>query len=170
VLKFYSNIQSYESIHNSLCFLADPLSHSAYALFSIKRRLQSMNTNKIGMLVVLSLSLATVVMGTTGLSLVSPVFAGGDHGHGHDGKKCKNNDDNNCNDTHKTQKIETKNDCEISNYNKDHSHDNGNDNSLECANDAQNLNDVEQLDIFADGGDGALQAQSAPVDSNQSQQ
>ncbi len=130
-----------------------------------------MNRNKIGMLVVLSLSLATVVMGTTGLSLVSPVFAGGDHGHGHEGKKCKNNDDNNCNDTHKTQKIEAKNDCEISNYNKDHSHDNENLNSLECANDAQNLKDVEQFDVFSDGGgDGVLQAQSAPVDGNQSQQ
>jgi len=88
-----------------------------------------MNTNKIGTLVVLSLSLATVVMGTTGLSLVPQVFAGGNHDH--DGKKCKNNDDNNCNDTHKTQKIEAKNDCEISNYNKDHSHDNAIENSLE---------------------------------------
>lgn len=33
--------------------------------------------------------------------------------------------------------------------NKDHSHDNENLNSLECINDAQNLNDVEQ--IFGDG-------------------
>ena len=81
-----------------------------------------MNTNKIGMLVVLSLSIATVTMGTAGLSLVSPVFAGGDHhDHGHDSKKCKDNGDNNCNDTHKTQKIKAKNDCEIENYNKDHS-------------------------------------------------
>jgi len=128
-----------------------------------------MNTNKIGTLVVLSLSLATVVMGTTGLSLVSPVFAGGNHDH--DGKKCKNNDDNNCNDTHKTQKIEAKNDCEISNYNKDHSHDNANENSLECANEAQNLKDVVQTDVFGDGGgDGVLQAESAPVDSNQTQE
>ena len=111
-----------------------------------------MNTNKIGMLVVLSFSIATVVMGTTGLSLVSPVFAGGNHDH--DGKKCKNNDDNNCNDTHKTQKIEAKNDCEISNYNKDHSHDNGNINSLTCTNQAQNLDDVQQLDIFATDGGG----------------
>ena len=82
-----------------------------------------MYTKKIGMLVILSLSIATVVMGTTGLSLVSLVFAGGDH-HDHGEKKCKDNDDNNCNDTHKTQKIEAKNDCEISNYNNDHSHDN----------------------------------------------
>ena len=81
---------------------------------------------------ILSLSIATVAMGTTGLSLVSPVFAGGDH-HDHGEKKCKNNDDNNCNDTHKTQKIKAKNDCEIENENKDHSHDNGNVNTLTCS-------------------------------------
>jgi len=129
-----------------------------------------MNTNKIGMLVVLSLSIATVTMGTAGLSLVSPVFAGGDHHH--DGeKKCKDNGDNNCNDTHKTQKIKAKNDCEIENNNKDHSSKNDNGNDLFCGNQAQNLKDVEQIDIFRDGrGDGALQAQSAPVDNNQSQQ
>ena len=38
-----------------------------------------MYTKKIGMLVILSLSIATVVMGTAGMNLVSPVFAGGDH-------------------------------------------------------------------------------------------
>ena len=129
-----------------------------------------MNTNKIGMLVVLSISIATVTMGTAGLSLVSPVFAGGDH-HDHGDRKCKDNGDNNCNDTHKTQKIETKNYCEIENYNKDHSHDNSNANDLTCDNAAQNLKDVVQTDIFSDGGgDGGLQAQSAQVDSNQSQQ
>ena len=120
-----------------------------------------MNTNKIGMLVVLSLSLATVVMGTTGLSLVSPVFAGGDH-HDHGEKKCKNNDNNNCNDTHKTQKIKAKNDCEIENKNKDHSHDNGNVNDLTCVNVADNLKDVEQIFGLTDG----LQAQGAQADSN----
>ena len=41
-----------------------------------------MYTKKIGMFVILSLSIATVAMGTAGLSLVSPVFAGGDH-HDH---------------------------------------------------------------------------------------
>jgi hypothetical protein len=127
-----------------------------------------MNTNKIGMLVVLSLSIATVTVGTAGLSLVSPVFAGGDHhDHGHDSKKCKDNGDNNCNDTHKTQKIKAKNDCEIESYNKDHSKDNTNENDLTCANDAQNLKDVEQIFGLTDG---ALQAQNAQVDSNQSQQ
>ncbi|MGB8190217.1 MAG: hypothetical protein WCE91_11540 [Nitrososphaeraceae archaeon] len=106
-----------------------------------------MYTKKIGMLVILSLSIATVAMGTTGLNLVSPVFAGGDH-HDHGEKKCKNNDDNNCNDTHKTQKIKAKNECEIENENKDHSHDNENLNELTCVNEAQNLKDVEQVDVF----------------------
>jgi hypothetical protein len=106
-----------------------------------------MYTKKIGMLVILSLSIATVAMGTAGLNLVSPVFAGGDH-HDHGEKKCKNNGDNNCNNTHKTQKIKAKNDCEIENENKDHSQDNENLNELTCANEAQNLKDVEQTDVF----------------------
>ena len=99
---------------------------------------------KIGMLVILSLSIATVAMGTTGLSLVSPVFAGGDH-HDHGEKKCKDNGDNNCNDTHKTQKIKAKNECEIENENKDHSHDNENLNELTCANEAQNLKTLNKF-------------------------
>jgi len=36
-----------------------------------------MYTKKIGMFVILSLSIATVVMGTAGMNLVSPAFAGG---------------------------------------------------------------------------------------------
>ena len=95
-----------------------------------------MYANKIGMLVVLSLSIATVAMGTAGLNLISPVFAGGDH-HDHGEKKCKDNGDNNCNDTHKTQKIKAKNECEIENKNKDHSHDNENKNTLTCSNEAK---------------------------------
>ena len=73
----------------------------------------------------------------TATSLVAPVFA-------NDGKTCKNNDDNNCNDTHKTQKIKAKNDCSIENTNKDHSSDNENLNELVCVNEAQNLKDVFQ--------------------------
>ena len=117
-----------------------------------------MYTKKIGMLVILSLSIATVALGTTGLSLVSPVFAGGDH-HDHGEKKCKDNGDNNCNDTHKTQKIKAKNDCEIENKNKDHSHDNENLNELSCTNEAQNLKDVEQTDIFVEDNNTDLNAQ-----------
>jgi hypothetical protein len=69
----------------------------------------------------------------------------------HDEKKCKNNDDNNCNDKHKTQKINAKNECEIENYNKDHSKDNENLNELTCVNDAQNLNDVFEELLVEDG-------------------
>ena len=102
-----------------------------------------MNTTRTGMLVVvLSFSIAAIITGTAGMSLVSPVFAGGHHDHGD--KKCKDNGDNNCNDTHKTQKIEAKNDCEITNDNKDHSSKNDNDNTLECVNEVQNLDGVFQ--------------------------
>ncbi|MEP6576281.1 MAG: hypothetical protein ABJB85_07635 [Nitrososphaerota archaeon] len=38
--------------------------------------------------------------GTTIVSVAAPAFAGGDH----DGKKCKNNDDNNCNDNIKLKR------------------------------------------------------------------
>src|SRR6476619_7523457 len=109
-----------------------------------------MYAKKIGMFVILSLSIATVAMGTAGLSLVSPVFAGGDH-HDHGDKKCKDNGDNNCNDTHKIQKIKAKNDCEIKNENKDHSHDNVNGNELHCINEAQQI-DIFAVDNSTDGG------------------
>ena len=117
-----------------------------------------MYMKKIGMFVILSLSIATVAIGTTGLSL-SPVFAGDDH-HDHGEKKCKDNGDNNCNDTHKTQKIKAKNYCEIENKNKDHSKDNANANELSCDNEAQNLKDVFQgIDTFRDGVAQTLSAQ-----------
>lgn len=116
-----------------------------------------MRTKKLGMLVILSLSIATVTMGTAGLSLVSPVFGGGDH-HDHSEKKCKNNDNNNCNDTHKTQKIKEKNECEIENENKDHSHDNGNRNTLDCINVAENQIDVETVNVFNESStDGSIE-------------
>jgi hypothetical protein len=50
--------------------------------------------------------------------------------------------------THKTQKIKAKNECEKENENKDHSHDNENLNELTRVNEAQNLKDVEQVDVF----------------------
>jgi hypothetical protein len=96
------------------------------------------NTKKMGMFVLLSISIAAVITGTAIMSLATPAFAGGDE------KKCKNNDDNNCNDKHKTQKIKAKNECEIENTNKDHSKNNENINELVCVNEAQNLNDVFQ--------------------------
>jgi uncharacterized membrane protein len=96
------------------------------------------NTKKMGMFVLLSISIVAVITGTAIMSLATPAFAGGDE------KKCKNNDDNNCNDKHKTQKIKAKNECEIENTNKDHSKNNENINELVCVNEAQNLNDVFQ--------------------------
>jgi hypothetical protein len=111
-----------------------------------------MYAKKIGMLVILSLSIATVVVGTAGLSLVSPVVAGGDH-HDHGAKKeCKKNDNNNCNDTQKNQKLTTKTECENENTNKDHSRNNDNFNILVCSTDAANLKDSALLNssIFAD--------------------
>jgi hypothetical protein len=103
-----------------------------------------MYPKKIGMFVILSQSLAAVMSGTSILSLTTPAFAGGDDHHEHGNKKCKNNDDNNCNDTHKTQKIEAKNDCQIENESEDHSKKNDNDNTLECVNEIQNLDGVFQ--------------------------
>src|SRR5437867_2462190 len=114
-----------------------------------------MNTTKIGMLAILSISIAAVISGTAASSFVSPVFAGGHHDHGD--KKCKDNGDNNCNDKHTTQKIKAKNDCEIENQNKDHSSKNDNENELTCVNDAQNLKDVE-VSPPGDGGDGVSTA------------
>ena len=102
------------------------------------------------MFVILSLSIATVAMGTTGMSLVSPVFAGGDHDGG---KKCKDNGDNNCNHTEKNQKLTTKTECENENTNKDHSRNNDNTNILVCSTDAANLRDtalVNSSSVFAD--------------------
>jgi hypothetical protein len=89
----------------------------------------------------------------TATSLVTPAFA-------NDEKYCKDNGDNNCNDTHKTQKIREKNDCSIENYNKDHSSDNENLNELVCVNEGQNLKDVFQQFLEEDG----LQEEEQPVE------
>jgi hypothetical protein len=107
-----------------------------------------MNTKKISMFVILSLSIATVVVGTTGSNIVSPVFAGGDH----DEKKCKNNEDNNCNDTEKNQKLSAKDECDNENTVKHHSDDNDIDNILICSIDAVNLKDSVLINssIFGD--------------------
>jgi hypothetical protein len=102
------------------------------------------------MFVVLSTGMLTALTATT-MSLAIPVYAGEE-------KHCEDNEDNNCNDTRKTQKIKEKNECEIENYNKDESEDNDNLNELVCINEASNLKDVLQL--FG-GGDGLLD-ESAP--------
>ena len=103
-------------------------------------------------LAVLTLSIAAVATTGTALTgLVSPAFAWGGHDHhDHGDKKCKNNDDNNCNDKHNTQKIKTKNECEIENTNKDHSKDNENLNGLACVSQNANVRDslLVNSDIF----------------------
>ena len=94
------------------------------------------------MFVVLSAGMLTALTATT-MSLAVPAFAGGDDHHDNGAKKkCKDNGDNNCNDKHKTQKIEAKNKCETENENKDHSKKNDNFNELACVNIDANLNDV----------------------------
>jgi len=98
-----------------------------------------MKQKQIGIFAILAIAVMAAVLGTSASSLAAPAFASGDE------KKCKNNDDNNCNDTHKSQKIHEKNYCEIENTNKDHSKDNTNDNFLVCANAAQNLKDADQI-------------------------
>ena len=110
-----------------------------------------MDTKKIGIFAILSLSIVTVITGTTGMSLLSPVFAGGDHHH-HDGKKCKKNEENNCNNTENNQKLLPKEQCDNENTIKDHSDKNDNGNVLICTTDAVNLKDSVLLNstIFGD--------------------
>ncbi len=86
------------------------------------------------MFVVLSAGMLTALSATM-MSQAIPVFA--------DKKKCEDNHNNNCNDKHKTQKIDQKNKCEIENENSHHSKKNNNTpNDLFCLNAAANLNDV----------------------------
>jgi hypothetical protein len=113
-----------------------------------------MKAKQIGIFVILAIGVAGAIFGTAASSLASPAFASGDE------KKCKDNGDNNCNDKHKTQKIDVKNECKIENYNKDHSSHNDNANELVCVNEAQNLKDVVQ--IF-----GAIEEPEEPEDSEQ---
>jgi len=105
-----------------------------------------MKQKQIGIFAILAIAVMAAVVGTTTLSLAAPAFA-------NDEKKCKNNGDNNCNDTHKSQKIHAKNYCEIENTNKDHSSDNENTNDLVCVNEAQNLKDSTQIFEETDGAE-----------------
>jgi len=109
-----------------------------------------MNIKKMGMFMLVSLSIGALISGTAGINLASPVSAGGDQ-HDHSDKKCKNNNDNNCIDKHKTQKTEVKNDCKIENQNEDHSKKNDNDNTLDCTNNVQNNQGVSTVPQ-GDGG------------------
>jgi hypothetical protein len=105
-----------------------------------------LNINQTGIFVVLAISIATAITGTAAMSLATPAFAN----DGHDGQKCKKNEDNNCNHNEHEQKIYAKNECEIKNENIDHSDDNENDNVLKCINLATNIDDslLENASIF----------------------
>jgi hypothetical protein len=76
---------------------------------------------------------ASIVM-TLGI-LTIPAFA----------DKCDKNEDRNCNNSEKDQKLSATNDCNIKNHNHDKSHDNANlntDDGLSCISDLANENDV----------------------------
>ena len=76
---------------------------------------------------------ASIIM-TLGI-LTIPAFA----------DKCDKNEDRNCNNSEKDQKLSATNDCNIKNHNHDKSHDNKNlnsDDGLSCISDLANKNDV----------------------------
>jgi hypothetical protein len=98
-----------------------------------------MNAKNLLMIVVLSTGMLTALTATNLMSVAIPAFAGGHDHHHHSDKTCKDNGDNNCNDKHNTQKIKSKNECEIENINKHHSKDNDNTNSLVCVSQNANL-------------------------------
>jgi hypothetical protein len=104
-----------------------------------------LKTKNMLMFVVLSAGMLTALSATM-MSQAIPVFA--------DKNKCEDNDNNNCNDTHKTQKIESKNKCETENENSHHSKKNDNENLLICDNIGANVKDVLVL-LFQRGTDGA---------------
>jgi hypothetical protein len=92
--------------------------------------------NRLNLVVMLVLS-AALLTSLGGYAI--PVFAHGDDHHDHDdGKKCKHNDDNNCNSAHIDQDVNAKSYCEIENENKDDSYNNLNENTLGCENWAEN--------------------------------
>ena len=107
-----------------------------------------MYAKEISIFGILSFSIATVIMGTAGMNLVSPAFAGGDH-HDRDGKKCKDNGDDSCNETHKTQKINSKVEC--NNESKIHGDDNTAALAANCEQSFANLKEVEQTNSTAIG-------------------
>jgi len=77
---------------------------------------------------------AASIMMTLGI-LTIPAFA----------DKCDKNEDRNCNNSEKDQKLSATNDCNIKNHNHDKSHDNANLNTedgLSCISDLGNENDV----------------------------
>src|SRR5262249_11511086 len=68
-----------------------------------------------------------------------------------DKKHCDDNENNNCNDSHKTQKIDQENKCKIENENEDHSSDNVNQNLVQCENIGANVKDFLFLKLPSTG-------------------
>ena len=84
---------------------------------------------------------ASIIM-TLGI-LTIPAFA----------DKCDKNEDRNCNNSEKDQKLSATNDCNIKNHNHDKSHDNTNlntDDGLSCISDLANKNDVSSGSLESD--------------------
>ena len=86
--------------------------------------------NKNNLRIILAMLPIIVTIGSISILLAS-AFA--------DTVKCKNNGDNNCNNTTIVQKITINNNCNIINENKDHSDHNQNVNQLFCANQYANI-------------------------------
>jgi hypothetical protein len=96
---------------------------------------QSKGSN-IAIFVILAAGLLTTTMGVFS---VPSVFA----------DKCKNNEDNNCNETEVSQKIWNDNECKLENLSNDHSNENFDDNLLSCVNSVTNLERAIIPDQFA---------------------
>lgn len=106
----------------------------------------------ISVIIVTSLVVGSIV------AFSMPVFA--------DTVKCKDNSDNNCNNTVIVQKITINNNCNIINDNKDHSSHNVNVNQLQCSNQFANIyGSLINAPVFnKDFGDGSIiQDPFAPI-------
>ena len=89
-----------------------------------------LSMNKNNQRIILAMLPIIVTIGSIS-SLPAPAFA--------DTVKCKNNADNNCNNTTIVQKITINNNCNIINENKEHSDHNQNVNQLFCTNQYANI-------------------------------
>ncbi len=100
-----------------------------------------MNSKNLLMFVVLS---SAIVTATSGMSLVTSVYA--------DKKHCEDNKNNNCNHTEKNQKLTAKDECDNNNKIKHHSGHNNVDNTSICSTDATNLRNTDLFNstIFGD--------------------
>jgi hypothetical protein len=96
-----------------------------------------MKNKQTAMFVILAISIATAICGTTAMSLSMPAFANSDH----DGQKCKKNEDNNCNRNVDKQRIKQNIECDSEIENKD-SDKNDNFISQECISPAASVDEA----------------------------